>query len=186
LDIADRQRVTDWWMLAEQRMKTSEGFPSAPAQAVAMTTLIEIGGDSHRAAPLWIAVRAGYSLRTILEQFASPVSALDVTALDRDAIVGLARTTADDLIDSLLAGDQAVHAVLDPVVSVVSTYTETEFDAVASVEPVLWDGLLQVATYQLQRSLGRVFDVETAEPVLRYGFVLRALDEALGLPSPYA
>ena len=30
----------------------------------------------------------------------------------------------------------------------------------------------------------RVFDVETAEPVLRYGFVLRAFDEAMGLGAP--
>jgi hypothetical protein len=41
-----------------------------------------------------------------------------------------------------------------------------------------------MATYQLQRNLGRVLDFETAEPVLRYGFVLRALDEALDLASP--
>ena len=32
--------------------------------------------------------------------------------------------------------------------------------------------------------LGRVVDVETVEPVLRFGFVLAALDEALGLGSP--
>jgi hypothetical protein len=37
------------------------------------------------------------------------------------------------------------------------------------------------SSHQLQQNLGRVFDVESAEPVLRYGFVLRALDEALGL-----
>jgi hypothetical protein len=70
------------------------------------------------------------------------------------------------------------------VTSLVSTCAETEFDAVASVEPAFWDGLLQVATYQLQQNLGRVFDVETAEPVLRLGFVLRALDEALGFAPP--
>lgn len=44
--------------------------------------------------------------------------------------------------------------------------------------------LLQVATYQLQQNLGRVFDVETVEPALRFGFVLGALDAALGLESP--
>lgn len=92
--------------------------------------------------------------------------------------------SADSLTDSLLASDEDVHAVLDPVATLVTTYAETGFDAVASVEPAFWDGVLQVATYQLQQNLGRVFDMETAEPVLRYGFVLRALDEALGLWSP--
>ena len=104
--------------------------------------------------------------------------------LDRERIVALASAPADDLCDALFAGDEDVHGALDPVVSFVSSYAETEFEAVASVEPAFWDGLLQVATYQLQQNLGRVFDVETAEPVLRFGFVLRALDEALGLASP--
>jgi hypothetical protein len=30
LDPADRLRVTDWWMLAEQRMKTSEAIRASP------------------------------------------------------------------------------------------------------------------------------------------------------------
>jgi hypothetical protein len=97
--------------------------------------------------------------------------------------VGLAWTSADKLLESLVAGEEDIHALLDPVASLVVTCAESGFDAVASVEPEFWDGLLQVATYQLQQNLGRVFDVETAEPVLRYGFVLRALDEALGLAS---
>lgn len=184
LDPADRQRVTDWWMLSAQRMKTSEGDPSEPAEAVAMGVLIEMVGDAQRAVPLWIAVRAGYSLRTFVSRYASSIWPLDVSHLDRAGIVGLADTAADDLIDSLLAGDEDIHALLDPVGSLLARYVETEFDVVASVEPAFWDCVLQVATYQLQQNLGRVFDVETVEPVFRYGFVLRALDEALGLASP--
>ncbi len=183
LDVADRERVIDWWMLAEQRMNTDQGDPSTPSEAVAMSALIEMVGDTPRAAPLWLAVRAGYSLRTFVGLFASMAWPLDVSVLNRDGIVGLACTPANDLLDSLLAGEEDIRALLDPVASLVATYTESAFDAVASVEPEFWDGLLQVATYQLQHNLGRVFDVETAEPVLRYGFVLRALDEALGLAS---
>jgi hypothetical protein len=183
LDVADRKRVIEWWSLAEQRMKTDEGDLSAPSEAVAMSRFIDMVGDAYRAVPLLMAVRAGYSLRTVLELFGSIASPLDVSVLNRDGIVGLASIPADDLIDSLLAGDDEVHALLDPVASLVATYAESAFDLVASFEPEFWDGLLQVATYQLQQNLGRVFDVETAEPVLRYGFVLRALDEALGLAS---
>ena len=104
LDPADRQRVTDWWMLTEQRMKTSEGDPSKPAEAVAMGVLIEMVGDAQRAVPLWIAVRAGYSLRTFVSRYASTLWPLDVSVLDRAGTVGLADTAADELIDSLLAG----------------------------------------------------------------------------------
>lgn len=183
LDGDDRQRVFDWWTLAERRMKTTEGDPSPPSEAVGMSAMIQMVGNPQRAVPLWIAVRAGYSLRTFVGRFAPRVLPLDVSVLNSDAIVALAGTPADDLIDSFLAGDEDLHAALDPVARLLAIYAETEFDAVASVEPAFWDGLLQVATYQLQQNLGRVFDVETAEPVLRYGFVLRALDEALGLAS---
>lgn len=91
--------------------------------------------------------------------FASVVRPLDVSALDRDGLIGLARVSADDLLDSLLAGDGRIHALLDPVGLLVSEYAESAFDVVASVESDFWDGLLQVATYQLQRNLGRVFSV---------------------------
>lgn len=184
LEVADRQRVLDWWSLAEQRMKTSDGDPSVPAEAVGMSTLIELVGHPDRAVPLWIAARAGYSLRFYVGQFAARVRPLDVSLLDRERIVALASTPADDLCDALLAGDDDVHGALHPAASLVSTYAETEFEAIASIEPAFWYGLLQVATYQLQQNLGRVFDAETVEPVLRFGFVLGALDEALGLASP--
>jgi hypothetical protein len=183
LDVADRQRVLDWWSLAEQRMRTPEGDPSPPTEAVGMSTMIEMVGLPERATPLWIATRAGYSLRFYAGRFAAQVWALDVSSLDRGPIVALTDTPADDMVDALLAGDEDLHAVLDPVAELVATYAEDRFEAVASVEPAFWDGLVQVATYQLQHNLGRVFDVQTAEPVLRFGFVLRALDEALRLAS---
>src|SRR5262249_45972444 len=62
LDMADRQRVLDWWSLAERRMKTPDGDPSAPAEAVGMSTLIALVGLPERAVPLWTAARAGYAL----------------------------------------------------------------------------------------------------------------------------
>jgi hypothetical protein len=184
LGIADRQAVIDWWSLAEQRMQTSEGDMSPPSEAVAMSTLLAMVGRPQPAATLGVPVRAGYSLRAYAGEFTEHVWPLDVSGLDRDRIIALADAPADDMCDALLAGDEDLHAVLDPVAMLVTTYAESGFDAVASVEPAFWDGLLQVATYQLQQNLGRVFDPETAEPMLRYGYVLRALDEAMGLVSP--
>jgi hypothetical protein len=165
-------------------MQTPDGDPSAPAEAVGTSTIIDMVGLPERAGSLWIAARAGYSLRFYVGQFVARVWPLDVSVLNRDRLTALPGTPADDLTDALLAGDEELHDALDPVGTLVTTYVETAFDAVASVEPAFWVGVLQVATYQLQQNLGRVFDVETAEPVLRYGFVLRALDEAIGLGSP--
>jgi hypothetical protein len=165
-------------------MKAPDGDPSAPAEAVGMSTMIEMLGLPERAGPLWIGARAGYSLRSCVGVVGIHVRPLDVSVLDCNRIVALATTPADDLCDALLVGHDDLHDALDPVARLVTTYSESEFHRVASVEPAVWNGLLQVATYQLQRNVGRVFDVETAEPVLRFGFVLRALDEALGLASP--
>lgn len=149
-----------------------------------MTTLIEMVGLPERAASLWIAARAGCSLRFYVGRFAPRVWPLDVSVLDRQRIVALASAPAADLCDALLAGDNDLHGALDPVASLVTICSETEFETVASIEPAVWDGLLRVATHQLQQNLGRVFDVETAESVIRFGFVLRALDEPLGVASP--
>jgi hypothetical protein len=184
LDLADRQRVTDWWMLAEQRMKTGEGDPSTPSEAVAMSVLIEMVGDAQRAAPLWIAVRAGYSLRTFVGRFPSSVWPLDVLVLDWDGIVGLAGTPADDLIDSLLAGDEDIHAARSGCVA----RRHVRRDCVRRGRVGRACGLGRAPSRSRPTNCNRTSaessTCETAEPVLRYGFVLRALDEALGLTSP--
>ena len=65
-------------------MKTSDGDPSPPSEAIAMSTMIEMAGDSERAVPLWIAVRAGYSLRAFIGRFAVDVRPLDVSGLNAD------------------------------------------------------------------------------------------------------
>jgi hypothetical protein len=64
-------------------MQTPEGDPSAPCEAVGMSTLIEMVGLPELAAPLWIATRAGYSLRFHADQFAATIWPLDVSDLDR-------------------------------------------------------------------------------------------------------
>ena len=143
-------------------MKTSEGEPSPPSDSFATVAMIEMVGDPEDA-------------------FTQRVQPLDVSALDSVGIVALAACSVDDLVESLLAGNEELHARLDPPALLVAAHAETEFEAVASIDPEFWDGVLQVASYQLQQNLGRVFDVETAEPVLRYGYVLRALDDGLGL-----
>jgi hypothetical protein len=52
------------------------------------------------------------------------------------------------------------------VAALISTYAQSAFDAVASVELAFRGGLRRVAADQLQQNLGTVFDVDTAEPVL--------------------
>ena len=132
-------------------MKTPEGNPSALAEAVGMSTMIEMVGLPVHAVPLWIAARAGYALRCCVGVVSTEVWPLDISVLERGRIVALSTASADDLCDALLAGDDDLHQALDPVVELVTTCSESEFDTVASVEPAIWDGVLQVSTYQLQR-----------------------------------
>ena len=39
--------------------------------------------------------------------------------------------------------------MLDPPALLVAAHAESEFEAVALIDPAFWDGVLQVATYQL-------------------------------------
>lgn len=75
-----------------------------------------------------------------------------MSGLDRDRIIALADSPADDICDALLGGDEDLHAVLDPALTPVTKHAESAFDAVASVEPELWDGLLQVSTTSCSRT----------------------------------
>jgi hypothetical protein len=176
----------DWWRLAEERMMTTEGQPSGPAVTVALGAIDGLGLNSIEiAARLFIVVRAGYSLRAQLRQFVEYPQPLDVSSFDADSIRRLAARPVDDEgVGVIVMGDDDAEDVaeqLEPVAEVIREFAEERFEAVASVEPAFWNGLVSLATYQLQNNLGKWLDSEMAESLLRWGFALRALDEALGI-----
>jgi hypothetical protein len=175
----------DWWTLAEDRMMTPEGQPSGPAVTVALGAISELGTNSvETEARLLIVARAGYSLRAEVHRFVAHTQPLDVSSLDPDSIVRLAARPVDEEgVGAIVLGDDAheVAAQLEPVGEVVKDFAEERFTTIASVEPAFWNGVVSLATYQLQKNVAKWLRSELTESLLRWGFALRAMDEALGI-----
>lgn len=81
----------------------------------------------------------------------------------------------------------AIELLRDPVFQLVFA----DFGTVMTLSPELWAGYISLATMQLQANLksravpARYLDRECIEGMLRYGYVLRCVDEALGAePDP--
>lgn len=171
----------DWWVAAEGEMKTEP--MSGPAAFLAMTLAMALvsDDDTRAAAGLNIMICGGYALRTVLPVLTSRAAQLDASALDREAVVDLAARPVDPET-GLFSADDAVTAgsVLGPSADLLGEYAGDAFDRIASVDANFWRGTVAVATYQLHNNVGRV-DEELTEALLRYGFVLRAWEEALDI-----
>jgi hypothetical protein len=127
------------------------------------------GGDIHRA--LRISTEVGYASRIVLAQ------PTEQPSLRRSAFGLGYRSDAESI-----AGDAtAVGKLLDPVRKIASD----EFGSVMTLPPEVWTGFVVTATSKLQRELTsdtvswRDLGRERIETMLRYGYVLRCLDEAL-------
>ena len=166
-------------------MRTPEGQPSGPAVTVALGAIGGLGTNSiETEARLLIVVRAGYSLRAEAHRFVAYAQPLDVSSLDSDSIVRLAaRPVDEERVGAIVLRDDAhdVVAQLEPVGEVIREFAEERFPAIASVEPAFWNGVVSLATHQLQKNLGKWLHSELTESLLRWGFALRAMDEALGI-----
>jgi hypothetical protein len=198
LDEHDRERVLEWWKLAEERFKTVRGDPSWLTGYLAMVHAIGFAASSGSEAPppaTIVTTRVGYALRAFVDRFAVR-EPLDVSTIDRNAVATLASRTRDPKAD-ILANDDISGTdaeLLRPIGTLVAqTSIEGErFRAVVSVEPPFWNACVSIATYQIQKSVrqvalvrgGRQLDDDMTEGLLRYGFVLRCLDEALGIETP--
>jgi hypothetical protein len=81
----------------------------------------------------------------------------------------------------IAADPAAVNNLLDPVRRIASE----RFESVMTLPPEVWTGYVATATMKLQRQLTsraltwRELGREQIETMLRYGYVLRCLDEAL-------
>lgn len=181
LDWEGREEAMDWWVAAEGEMKTEA--MSGPAAFLAMTLAMALVADDDMrvAAGLNIVIRGGYALRTTLPAITSRAARLDVSSLDREAIADLAARPVDPET-GLFSADDAVTAgsVLRPSVDLVGEYGGDAFERIASVDANFWKGTVAVGTYQLHKNVGRI-DEELIEALLRYGFALRAWEEALGI-----
>jgi hypothetical protein len=119
---------------------------------------------------------AGYATRTVFAETVGQPS------IDPDALP--ISKPVDGTFDAAeLARDGGVvRALTDPV----GMLAFTEFGRVMTLTPDLWAGYVSMATLQLQANLAssrlswKHFDKERIEGMLRYGYVLRCLDEVLG------
>ena len=130
----------------------------------------ELPGDEIQRA-LRIALVAGYASRTVL-----------VEPTNQPSLEPSAFELHDGADPAALGNDSVlVTRLMDPVRSIASD----GFDSVMTLPPEVWNAYVITATMQLQaqlttktltwRNLGR----PRIEQMLRYGYVLRCLDEAL-------
>jgi len=127
------------------------------------------GGEIQRA--LRIALVAGYASRVVL---AEPT---EQPSVGPSAFQLGARSDAERI-----AGDGAtVNRLVDPVHRIASE----RFESVMRLPPEVWSGYVVTATMKLQSQLATKtltwhhLGRERIEQMLRYGYVLRCLDEAL-------
>jgi hypothetical protein len=169
-----RKWVKEVWQAATRASGNMDGL--SPVSTPLGNRLVEsyaaaeqlAGGEIQRA--LRIATVAGYTTRMVVaeptEQPSLPPSAFGLRAHpDVDA----------------LAGD--VTRLLDPVRAIAS---KERFDSVMTLPPEVWTSYVATAAMKLQGQLAsgkelswQVLSRTRIELMLRYGYVLRCLDEAL-------
>jgi hypothetical protein len=182
LDASDREAAMNWWSGAEEVMQAAE--LSGPASFLAMTMAFAHDGDVRAAAGLNIVIRGGYALRALLPSVTGEVASLDVSSLDRQAIANLALQPTDPETGMLSPEDGALAGdVLGPSAELLGDVAASKFALLVSVAPAFWLGTASLATYQLHQNVGRL-DEDLVEALLRYGFVLRAWEEGLGIACP--
>ncbi len=112
---------------------------------------------------------AGYASRMVLAE-PTEQPTLEPSAFELDARPDLDRLAAHP------------SPLLDPT----RTIATERFGSVMTLPPEVWNGYVITATMRLQAQLAtrtltwRELGRERIEPMLRYGYVLRCLDEAIG------
>jgi hypothetical protein len=192
LDDVDRERVAEWCQMAVDRVQAGTRETSwLTATIMVQMTLGYAVNARSRVPPLAYALitRTGYLLRMFVGRIAPP-RPLDVVSIDPGSIVKLAALPRDEETGTL-ADTEEDEALLLPIVMLVSDTAEqaARFTDVASVEPALWNACVEVAVLHIQDQLTncgiirRRGDIgrDVVESFLRYGFVLRCVDEAFAI-----
>lgn len=168
-----RKWVKEVWEAAQDAI---EELPLTPLTEALSRRLAETDGaadglEAQEIQQAWIGVmKAGYASRAVL---AEPT---DQPALKRSAL----RLRGAGLDPQQTA---AVDALLDPVRNI----AVNDFSSVMNLPPPVWSGYVATAGTKLQRELTsgpgpvtwRELDRDRIDRMMRYGYVLRCLDEAL-------
>jgi hypothetical protein len=187
--------VTAWLQGAEDRIESGRAKPSWLTDSVMTSMAIGYAVDAGNDVPprvYSVLMVVGYALRMGVHRYATP-RALDVSKIDPGAVERLASFPRDPdtgtVMDEDLVGED--EALMAPIVALACDAAESsaEFAHVVSVEPAFWNAVASEATTGLPWVFKRDglirrprdLDPSVAENFLRYGFVFRCLDEALGI-----
>ncbi len=171
-----RKWVNEVWQAAARTAAELEGL--SPLTTPLGRRLVEsYGTREHADGPeiqhaLRVAVVYGYTTRMVL------ADSTDQPSLKPSAF----NLSAQSDVERLAGDDATPKRLLDPI----RTIASERFDSVMTLPPAVWSAHLATATMKLQRrftsdktlhwrELGR----DRVEKMLRYGYVLRCLDEAL-------
>jgi hypothetical protein len=189
----ERADAEAWYRLTEERARAL-GAPSNLGWLVALRFIVfglDVGPESPRARACVVAINMGYAAR--------------IADIERRS--DLSRWSEAD-ISELVAGDECGRIELDaikdqgPRTENLVRWLQARFDdpdvflTIASCMPSLWDGLTSWAVMNIhanaRKHSARPRDLapSTLGGLMRLGYVLRCLDEALGEepgdPSSYA
>jgi hypothetical protein len=170
-----REWIKEMWQAAEgilarltelSPLTTVLGSGSADSYAAAE----HLEGDEIRHA-FFDVIMAGYASRIVLAK-AMEQPDLDLSSLPLDAPVDVARIARDT-------------AAVGELIRSVRTIAMADFDSVMTLPPEVWGGYVAMATMRVQHDLAsstltwRDLSRERIDQLLRYGYVLRSLDEML-------
>ena len=173
-----RKWVNDVWKASASIASELEGL--SPVTTPLGRRLVETYGAREHAEGseiqhvLRIAVVYGYATRVVLVDPTGQPS-LRPSAFNLSAQADVERLASDDA---------ARKRLLDPI----RTIASDKFDSVMTLPPEVWTAYVATTTMKLQRQFTsndetlnwRELGRDRVEKMLRYGYVLRCLDEALG------
>lgn len=174
-----------WWGSATEEMHSLAGTPSIPSEWIAMVAVDARPGGETFGPQLMMAVRIGYLLRASLEDIgiSNHLALPDVSSVANGPIVALAERAYTG--EPFEFDDEAALPLIQTIADVVEAYLGPRFPEIMAIDGRLWNAVVWRATYELQQNYGRRFDAQPTEELLRLGFALRAMDEALDIvPDP--
>jgi hypothetical protein len=173
LSAAGRKWIKDVWQAAAAT--SGELNRLSPVTTPLGNRLVETYGEAHRLPgteiqrALRITTVAGYASRMVLVE-PTDQPTLEPSAFELNGRPDLERLAADPT----------------PLIDPTRTVATERFGSAMTLPPEVWNGYVVTATMKLQAQLGtrtltwRELGRDRIEQMLRYGYVLRCLDEALG------
>jgi hypothetical protein len=179
----EQAEAETWYRLTEERAITM-GAPSNLGFVFAMRFIafvLKFGQDGPNSAPSMVAVNMGYAARTVDVERRRDLS--EWSAADIEELIAGAETGHIDLDAANDQGPRAENLVR----WIVSRSDDPEaFFEIASCTPSLWGGLVSWAALNVHGNMSqhgarpRDLPPSTIDGLMRLGYVLRCLDEALG------